>query len=417
MRYLFGDIFKFFLAAFITIFFSTLINAQDWRTPGSQRCAVIDCSKDSSRSSSRPNKSTPSYDPEAEKRQRAHNANESGVAAYNRGDYATALDLFKQASQLAPDNARIKQNLENAQAMFDDQQRQKKEAEEAAKRNQAAVNAMKQSANALANTLTVSADDGLDFESSINRVKPPDLEFTSNPTSPAPCGGGLTFGDTKTVDAHCVPSVFGKFIDDSIAKEFAKSPAGVGERVSKGFQSLLVKDRSVALAWFKQALSLDPNNEGLKRVIDLIADTTNYQSSPKVILPQPLFLDEKEANELLMDTILNNTASFHPKPGQANVLQVPQPDDIALLFIGKNEIPTIYVDLQDGTFWKHTPEVGGTVFIEDGPYIVIANGGLKPSTNAEDIKVWEKVFKDNPSRLTPPKNAKEVPPPFLPKKP
>lgn len=405
MKYLLENMFTFLLGTFtIAIAFSTSTKAQtDWRTSGSQRCAVIDCSKDT-KSSSRPNQSTSSYDPEAEKRQRAHNANESGVAAFNRGDYETALNLFKQAAQLAPDNARIKQNLENAQAEYDYQQRQKKEAEEAAKRNKAAANAMQQSAQALANTLTVSADDGLDFEKSINLVKPPDLEFTKDPTSAAPCGG-LTFGDTKTVDARCVPSGLGKFIDDSIAKEFAKSPAGVGERVSKGFQSLLVKDRSVALAWFKQALSLDPNNEGLKRVIDLIADTTKYQSSPKVLLPQPLFIDEKQANEDLMNTVLNNLAFFQPpSTPAANVLQVPHRDDIALLFMGK-DAPTMYVEMGDGTFKTVQPEVGGTVFYYDGPYKVLPEGKQKPSTDPQDISDWEKYFKNNPSPLVHPPNA------------
>lgn len=340
----------------------------------------------------------------AARRNEAHNANEDGVKAFERGDYALALNLFMKAYQLAPDNQRIKQNLENAQIMRDNQIQRQKEAEEAAKRNKAAVNAMQQSANALANTLTVSADDGLDFESSISRVKPPDLEFTIDSNSPAPCGSALTFGDYKTVDARCVPSGLSKFINDSITREFAKSQAGVGERVSKGFQSLLVKDRSVALAWFKQALSLDPNNEGLKRVVELIEDTTKYQASPKVLLSQSLYIDEQQASKELMDVLLSNIGYFPPPPVPANGLQIPQPDDIALLFTGK-EAPTMYVEMNDGTFKRFQPHVGATVFYYDGPYIILPEGKAKPSTDPKDIEVWKKYFKNRTSPLVPPPNA------------
>ena len=345
----------------------------------------------------------------AARRNEAHNANEDGVKAFEKGDYALALNLFMKAYQLAPDNQRIKQNLENSKIMLDRQIREKKEAEEAAKRNQAAVNAMQQSARALADSLTVSADDGLDFDKSINLVKAPRLDFTNNPASPAPCNGGLTFGDTKTVDARCVPSGLGKFIDDSIAREFAKSPAGVGERVSKGFQSLLVKDRSVALAWFKQALGLDPNNEGLKRVIELIEDTIKYQSNPKVILKQPLVIDEKQASEDLMKTVLDNIGYLPPPPAPANGLQVPQRDDVALLFMGK-DVPTVFITFSDGTSKPYHPKPGEHLYLPDGPFTVQANGTLTPTVDKYELTVWKTLYNDsNYDRLVSPSNPVKKP--------
>jgi tetratricopeptide (TPR) repeat protein len=343
------------------------------------------------------------------RRMQAHNFNEDGVKAFNIGDFALALNLFMKAHQLAPDNVRINQNLENAQAMYNDQIRRQKEAEEAAKRNKAAVTAMQQSANALANSLTVSADDGLDFGSSINRVKPPDLEFTKDSNTPAPCGSGLTFGDYKTVDTRCIPSGLGKFIDDSIAKDFAKSPAGVSDRVRKGFQSLLVKDRSVALAWFKQALSLDPNNEGLKRVIELIEDTTKYQSSPKVLLSQPLYIDEKQASKELMDVLLSNIGYFPPPPVPANGLQLPQPDDISLLFMGK-DVPTVFITFSDGTSHPYHPKPGEHIYLPDGPFTVEANGTLTPAVDKYELIEWKRRYKDgNYDRLLPPPNPVKKP--------
>jgi tetratricopeptide (TPR) repeat protein len=431
---------------FLALFGMTLVpafsqnnNATDMGCSGTVANPCGKSSGSGSRSSPAPVYRDTAAEEAAARRNAAHNLNESGVKVFERGDYAEALELFKQAAKLAPDNQRIKQNVENAQSMLDQQIRLQKEAEEAAKRNKAAATSMQQSANALANSLTVSAADGLDFESDINRVKAPDLDFTNNSSSPCHSGAsGLTFGDTRTVDVRCVPSGLGKFIDDSIGKEFAKSPPGVSDRVRKGFQSLMTQDRSVALSWFKQALSLDPNNEGLKRLIELTDYTLNYQSRPKVINQSNQLILPQDNGAMLIPVILHLTEPQGPKnqaPQKGNEelmltptkesknLQLPQRDDIALLFLENNQMPTIYSVFKDGTFHKFTPSPGGTVFFANGPYTVLANGGFEPSTDPKDIKDWEKYFKNSPSQLVAPANGTEyqlpqiTPPPNATKKP
>ncbi len=306
--------------------------------------------------------------------------------------------------------------------MLKEQIRLKKAADDDAKRNQAAATAMQQSLKNLADTLTVSAADGLDFESSTNLIKPP-LDFAKN--SPSPCGSGapsLTFGDSQTVDARCLPSGLSKFIDDSIEKEFAKSPPGVGERVQKGFQALMTQDRQAAKLWFEDALTRDPKNEGLRRLIELVDYTSKYQSRPKVIKLAPkqsnhIGLTEKEFLAIMFEPEQPKNLQVPQKgdeellitpPKRLKNLKLPGSDDIAFLFMGENDLPPQIIDFPDGRFEVYQPAVGITVFYSEGPYVVQANGGVKRSTNKEDISLWESWFKTSGTGLEPlPKTVKK----------
>ena len=55
-------------------------------------------------SSSRPTYRDTAAEEANARRVQAHNLNQDGVAAFNRGDYALALNLFMKAHQFAPDN-------------------------------------------------------------------------------------------------------------------------------------------------------------------------------------------------------------------------------------------------------------------------------------------------------------------------
>ena len=79
--------------------------------------------------------------------------------------------------------------------------------------------------------------------------------------------------DPMVVDARNVPSGLPKSVNNAIAGAYADAPAGVSDRVRKGFQAVATHDWILAKAWFKDALNHDPNNAGLKRLIEL-ADYT-----------------------------------------------------------------------------------------------------------------------------------------------
>jgi tetratricopeptide (TPR) repeat protein len=71
--------------------------------------------------------------------------------------------------------------------------------------------------------------------------------------------------DSRVVDARGVPQPGA----DLLAKipELQKSPAA--EHIRKGYQALLNRDWQVTLAWWQEALALDPGNAALKRSVDL----------------------------------------------------------------------------------------------------------------------------------------------------
>lgn len=72
----------------------------------------------------------------AERRAAGHQQNELGVAAYNRGNYAEALRLFRLAAENDPDDTVIRQNMKNAEAEVARLEREKQRQDEA-KREQA----------------------------------------------------------------------------------------------------------------------------------------------------------------------------------------------------------------------------------------------------------------------------------------
>ncbi len=70
-----------------------------------------------------------------------------------------------------------------------------------------------------------------------------------------------------------------KATDDAITGVYKNSPAGVSERIRKGFQAVQVNDWEVAKAWFQDAALRDPNNTGIRNFINLCSFSTSLQKA------------------------------------------------------------------------------------------------------------------------------------------
>lgn len=374
--------------------------------------------------------SRPARDPADDARQKrlneAHAANERGVAFYKNGDYANALKAFQEAVDKNPDSENLKKNLAHAKEELQFQLDREAEDARQARLSADAAKKMTTSMQNLADSLTATpASSGLEFgdmkdlkdsvadTSSLNYVK-----GANDPCKPA--AGSLTFGDPQTVDARCVPSGLTKFTEDSIEKSFAKSPPGVGERVRKGFQALMTQDRNAAKTWFEDALSRDPKNEELKRLVDLLDHTLKYQARAKVVqLPQvqpgKLQLPEKGDEQLLFDAgnkpekvrmpaydediamILNNA----PKRSVKGVVS-----DVAFAVWNELTFPVLVVTFDEGHLSIYPVADDRTVMLPEGPFVIGKDGNARLSTNHEDFEIWKQTYV-----------GKTLPPENMPKKP
>ncbi|MGB9080663.1 MAG: hypothetical protein WCD00_05140 [Desulfuromonadaceae bacterium] len=192
-----------------------------------------------------------------------------------------------------------------------------------------------------------------------NRNEPAGLGGKSNlkgiiskPGRPAP------HTDTSVVDARNVPSGLDKATENAIAKAYPNAPAGVSDRVRKGFQAVMERDWKVARAWFEDALNRDPGNPGLQRLVALAdysqqhvqhsingkpftdedipedADPQTYAMTSTKIHSQRawskfLFPDGKN---------LRKAAPVFKKLPDGRVMQLPSESDILFMFPG-NEPP------------------------------------------------------------------------------
>lgn len=87
---------------------------------------------------------------------------------------------------------------------------------------------------------------------------------------------------TQAVDARHVPSGLPKSVEDSIP------PTPAGERLRKGYQAIADEDWTVAKAWFEDALSHEPTDAGLKRLVALAEFTLNYRRRPMAPADTPI---------------------------------------------------------------------------------------------------------------------------------
>lgn len=101
--------------------------------------------------------------------------------------------------------------------------------------------------------------------------------------------------DPLVVDARNVPSGLPKAIEESLPK----TPAG--ERLRKGFQAIMNHDWKVALAWFKDAARLEPNDPGIERLA-LLADYMVLRQGQHPFQNDPAI--SPEAKEEIKKTLL-----------------------------------------------------------------------------------------------------------------
>lgn len=75
-----------------------------------------------------------------------------------------------------------------------------------------------------------------------------------------------------------------KAVDDAIAGAYRNSSPEITDRVRRGFQAVQARDWKLASAWFKDALSREPKNAGLRALVDAIeapAPPTSHLQLPK----------------------------------------------------------------------------------------------------------------------------------------
>lgn len=230
--------------------------------------------------------------------------NEKGNAAYEAGDFATAENYYREALQYAPNDDIIKSNLQGAlrqegnaafrgfnyaaavnyyqsalgygedgsvrddldlaQRMLDMQQH---DAQQAAQM-EATIKEMTERVTAT----TASIASGLDFVGPGETLKdgPNDQATHANTQTAA-----LPPVEPPTVDARDVPSGLPKFVDDNIPH----TPAG--DRTRRGYQEIMDHDWNAAHAWFQDALNHDPNNAGLKRLVNMSQYMLDRQNHPE----------------------------------------------------------------------------------------------------------------------------------------
>lgn len=283
--------------------------------------------------------------------QQARSANEQGVQAYKRGDWATAISLFKQALQNYPNDPTYRQNLVNAENNLANQLAREKADREALERqrlNKAAADNMQQSIQNFAQTLNnAPISGGLDFDGRTTGNAPDansgGLDFTSTVAAPGKSAAKSPSGDTRVVDARNVPSGLPKDVENAIAGAYQNAPPGVSDRVRKGFQAVMERDWKVAKAWFQDALNRDPANAGLKRLVALTdsPQQPDLQKVPVDVRHEPAGLGGTGAKK-----------GSKAKPASNPNLQLPDPDDIRFLFPGlqkmKDKEAPVYKTLPDG---------------------------------------------------------------------
>jgi tetratricopeptide (TPR) repeat protein len=255
--------------------------------------------------------------PEQVAAQQADALNEKGIDAFKAGDFAEAVSLFAQAVEAAPHDAVIANNLANARDRLKTQQ-------DSETRRAAIVQHLDRLSSELSASTTTPAVPGLNL-------------------SGAPAAGGLGFMDLRAeseaknldpsvVNGQKVPSGLPKFVDDAIASGYSDAPAGVSDRVRKGYQAVADHDWKAARAWFGDALNHDPQDAGLKRLTELADFTLARTSQTRVAKTSSasgtLQLPESSDMQFLFPGDKRQAAQA------GGALQLPKESDLAFLFPG-----------------------------------------------------------------------------------
>lgn len=207
---------------------------------------------------------------------------------------------------------------------------------------------------------------GFDQGGQLKSLPGADNSVVDNRNEPAGLGGKSDFkgafakpaptvpsGDPMVVDARNVPSGLPKALDNAIATAYSAAPPGVSDRVRKGFQAVMDRDWKVAKAWFEDALTRDPNDAGLKRMIVLTeyslrdrqavtSGGTGSVPAVKTSAPSKAEIDEffrnfREGRKFTpTDKVRNHVLSMSNEEFKNRIwespLQLPQDSDINYLF-------------------------------------------------------------------------------------
>jgi len=210
-------------------------------------------------------------------KENAKYANTEGIEFFNKEDWVNAIAFFQQAVDKDPGNKTYQDNLAKAKAGLDYQQYRQRQDQQAMNMNKTAVAKMQQSVQ--------------NFTQALNAISSTNGSNSTAVVGNTTTSTGLQFGDPNVVDARNVPSGLPKALDDAIAGAYGTAPAGVSNRVSKGFQAVQIKDWKVARAWFQDALQLDPDNQGLKKFIAL-CDYSPQVKTQAGIVPNPAIVPD-----------------------------------------------------------------------------------------------------------------------------
>jgi tetratricopeptide (TPR) repeat protein len=284
------------------------------------------------------------------KKQRQNEADgliQQGIDAYNRQAYEAAIQSFQGALEITPDDYTITDWIQKA-----------KDAIAAKKqREQAAFDASKQ--EGLSQLRGLSQGGSFDSGTGLKGIGSTDsglkgLASTDSGLKNAPYYGDSGVvktlpvnTDPMVVDARNVPSGLPKSIDDAIASGYSGAPPGVGDRVRKAFQAIQTHDWKAAKAWFQDALNYDPDNAGLKRLVDLADYTEKFReqkaASTSNVSNKPL-TDEEIPADADPRTYALTSGKIHSleawkrfidsKYPQIDPSKLPKDSDIEFLFPG-----------------------------------------------------------------------------------
>ena len=129
--------------------------------------------------------------------------------------------------------------------------------------------------------------------------------------------GGLRDGKTP------VPTVAAsdpKMFDSVVANVVPKASAEVSERVRKGFQAVMNRDWKTSKAWFEDALSRDPKNLGLKRLVALADYKISTGDKMTMVSSESTEAIQEKVFQMVMEKSLNDFyLHYVPKHSELNI--------------------------------------------------------------------------------------------------
>jgi GNAT superfamily N-acetyltransferase len=221
-----------------------------------------------------------------------------GIAAWNKRDWANAVQNFKNALALTPDDAVIKGNLEKAETQLEFADKERKEREE--REGQEIRARLEREKREVQEKFERDKTDALNSLKSISSGNLDIKDSTGNKINGSDFGlKGVDDSNTSNVvDARDVPTGLPR----AVAEAIPHTP--VGDRVRKGFQAIQAHDWKVALAWFQDAVNHDPGDPSLTRLVDLAKFTLNYREKTSPSVPNTQLPNQSPASASGNDTAI-----------------------------------------------------------------------------------------------------------------